>query len=123
MRTCYNSGGVVTGATQESGMSEISDFQRKFFAHGLGNKLFTEQEFVEAVAAAKAEMMAVAIHTSRQVVFIERDACADVVEQAAVLPDAVEVVLDDLRELLAGLAHCDLLEKHEVLDERPVLRK
>lgn len=72
-------------------MSEISDFQRKFFAHGLGNKLFTEQEFVEAVAAAKAEIMAVAIQTSRQVVFIERDACAEVVETLATQEDEGEV--------------------------------
>lgn len=72
-------------------MAEMSDFQRKFFAQGLGQKLFTEQEFVEAVAAAKAEIMAVAIQTSRQVVFIERDACADVVEQLATLEDEGEV--------------------------------
>ena len=72
-------------------MSEISDFQRKFFAQGLGQKLFTEQEFVEAVAAAKAEIMAVAIQTSRQVVFIERDACADLVEQLATQEDEGEV--------------------------------
>ena len=72
-------------------MSEASDFQRKFFAHGLGNKLFTEQEFVEAVAAAKAEIMAVAIQTSRQVVFIERDACAEVVEKLATQEDEGEV--------------------------------
>lgn len=72
-------------------MTEMSDFQRKFFAQGLGQKLFTEQEFVEAVAAAKAEIMAVAIQTSRQVVFIERDACADLVEQLATQEDEGEV--------------------------------
>lgn len=72
-------------------MTEMSDFQRKFFAQGLGQKLFTEQEFVEAVAAAKAEIMAVAIQTSRQVVFIERDACADVVEKLAAQEDEGEV--------------------------------
>lgn len=69
----------------------VSDFQRKFFAHGLGQKLFTEQEFTEAVAAAKAEIMAVAIQTSRQVVFIERSACADLVDQLATNEDEGEV--------------------------------
>lgn len=64
-------------------MSEMSDFQRKFFAHGLGQKLYTEQEFMEALAAAKAEIMAVAIQTSKQVVFIERAACADLVDKLA----------------------------------------
>lgn len=72
-------------------MSEISDFQRKFLAHGLGQKLFTEQEFYEALAAAKAEIMAVAIHTSKQVVFIERGACADLVDHLATQEDEGEV--------------------------------
>ena len=68
-----------------------SDFQRKFFAHGLGQKLYTEQEFGEALAAAKAEIMAVAIHTSKQVVFIERAACADLVDQLATEEEEGEV--------------------------------
>lgn len=72
-------------------MTEMSDFQRKFFAQGLGQKLFTEQEFNEALAAAKAEIMAVAIHTSRQVVFIERDACAQLIEKLANDEDEGEV--------------------------------
>jgi hypothetical protein len=72
-------------------MSEMSDFQRKFFAHGLGQKLYTEQEFAEAIAAAKAEIMAVAIQTSRQVVFIERDACAELVDNLATQEDEGEV--------------------------------
>lgn len=72
-------------------MTEMSDFQRKFFAQGLGQKLFTEQEFQEALAAAKAEIMAVAIHTSRQVVFIEREACAQLLEQLATDEDEGEV--------------------------------
>lgn len=72
-------------------MSEMSDFQRKFFAHGLGQKLYTEQEFGEALAAAKAEIMSVAIHTSRQAVFIERGACADLVDYLATQEDEGEV--------------------------------
>lgn len=72
-------------------MTEMSDFQRKFFAQGLGQKLFTEQEFNEALAAAKAEIMAVAIHTSRQVVFIEREACAQLIEKLANDEDEGEV--------------------------------
>lgn len=72
-------------------MAEMSDFQRKFFANGLGQKLFTEQEFAEAIAAAKAEIMAVAIQTSRQVVFIEREACAEVVETLATQEDENEI--------------------------------
>jgi hypothetical protein len=72
-------------------MTEMSDFQRKFFAQGLGQKLFTEQEFTEALAAAKAEIMSVAIQTSKQVVMIERGACADLVDELATKEDEGEL--------------------------------
>lgn len=39
---------------------------------------YTQTEFDEALALAKAEIMAVAIETSRQAVMIERQACADI---------------------------------------------
>ena len=58
---------------------EMSDFQRKFLAQGTGQKLFTEMEFDKALAQAKAEIMAVAIQTSKQAVFIEREACAELI--------------------------------------------
>ena len=58
---------------------ELSDFQRKFLAQGTGQKLFTEVEFDNALAQAKAEIMAVAIQTSKQAVFIEREACAELI--------------------------------------------
>lgn len=72
-------------------MTEMSDFQRKFFAQGLGQKLFTEQEFTEALAAAKAEIMSVAIQTSKQVVMIEREECALLAEDAASYEDEPQV--------------------------------
>ena len=58
---------------------ELSDFQRKFLAQGTGQKLFTAVEFDNALAQAKAEIMAVAIQTSKQAVFIEREACAELI--------------------------------------------
>jgi len=61
---------------------ELSDFQRKFLAQGTGQKLFTEVEFDQALAQAKAEIMAVAIQTSKQAIMIERRACAEMVEAA-----------------------------------------
>ena len=72
-------------------MTEMSDFQRKFLAHGTGHKLYTEKEFEELLAVAKAEIMAVAIQTSKQVVFIERSACADLVDKLATDEDEGEV--------------------------------
>ena len=58
---------------------ELSDFQRKFLSMGTGQKLFTDVEFEQALTQAKAEIMAVAIQTSKQAVFIEREACADLI--------------------------------------------
>jgi hypothetical protein len=88
------------------GMSkvELSDFQRKFLAQGTGQKLFTEVEFDQALAQAKAEIMAVAIQTSKQAIMIERQACAELVialaheeeegETCTALKDAAEAILN-----------------------------
>ena len=59
---------------------ELSDFQRKFFARGTGQELFTAKEFEEGLAQAKAEIMAVAIQTTKQAVGIEREACAQIAD-------------------------------------------
>ena len=61
---------------------ELSDFQRKFFAQGTGQTLYTAKEFEEGLAQAKAEIMAVAIQTTKQAIGIEREACAQVAQQA-----------------------------------------
>lgn len=62
---------------------ELSDFQKRFLlGQGAGQALYTEKEFSEALAQAKAEIMAIAIQTSKQAIFIEREACAELVEAA-----------------------------------------
>ena len=66
---------------------ELTDFQKRFFAQGTGQQLFTAQEFESALAQAKGEIMAVAIQTTKQAIFIEREACA---ELAMLKADAVE---------------------------------
>lgn len=64
-------------------MTELSDFQKRFLlGAGAQQTLYTEKEFTEAVAQAKAEIMAIAIQTSKQAIMIERDACAEMVEAA-----------------------------------------
>ncbi len=60
---------------------ELSDFQKKFFAQGTGQQLFTAIEFVEGLAQAKAEIMAVAIQTTKQAIGIEREACARIAQE------------------------------------------
>ena len=62
---------------------ELSDFQKRFLlGQGAGQTLYTEKEFSEALAQAKAEIMAIAIQTSKQAIFIVREACAELVEAA-----------------------------------------
>lgn len=71
---------------------ELSDFQKRFLlGTGAGQTLYTDKEFTEALSQAKAEIMAVAIETSRQAVMIERQACADVVLELASEEDEGEV--------------------------------
>ncbi len=43
-----------------------------------GKTLYTQNEFNDALTQAKAEIMAIAIQTSKQAIFIERNACADI---------------------------------------------
>jgi hypothetical protein len=84
---------------------ELSDFQKRFLlGKGAGQTLYTDKEFNEAMAQAKAEIMAVAIQTSKQAVMIERQACAELVyrlaemedegETCTALKNAAEAILD-----------------------------
>ncbi len=43
-----------------------------------GKTLYTQNEFNDALTQAKAEIMAIAIQTSKQAIYIERNACADI---------------------------------------------
>lgn len=58
---------------------ELNDFQKRFLlGQGAGQQLFTAKEFDEHLAQAKAEIMAIAIETTKQAIGIERDACAKI---------------------------------------------
>jgi len=61
---------------------ELSDFQRQILGQGPNFATFTQKEFDEALAFAKAEIMHVAVETTKQAIFIEREACADLAEAA-----------------------------------------
>ena len=61
---------------------DLTDFQKRFLlGQGAGQTLYTAKEFEEHLAQAKAEIMAVAIQTTKQALLIERDACAELAEQ------------------------------------------
>jgi hypothetical protein len=85
-------------------MKELSDFQKKFFARGTGATLFTQEEFDQALAIAKAEIMQIAINTTKTAISIEREECAKVVGVMRKGLDGVDVpmVLDVALEQLAA---------------------
>jgi len=61
-------------------MKEMSQLQRQL----LGQehvKLFTQQEFDDALAIAKAEIMTVAIETTKRAIMIEREECAKLADE------------------------------------------
>lgn len=61
--------------------ADMSDFQKQFLAKGVGNKLFTQEEFDGELQAAQAEIVAMAIQATREAVVIEREECAKIVEE------------------------------------------
>jgi hypothetical protein len=81
---------------------EVSQLARQILSGGGHVTLFTQQEFDEALAIAKAEIMTVAIETSKRAIFIERQACADVVNNLADMEDegAVSAALRDAAEAI-----------------------
>ena len=50
------------------------NFDKNIFSQG--QTLFTQDEFNKALSEAKGEIMAVAIQTTKQAMFLEREACA-----------------------------------------------
>ena len=82
---------------------ELSPLARQLLGGSGHVKFYTQQEFDASLAIAKAEIMTVAIQTSRQVIMIERQACADLVRDLAkdqaigtaqVLESAAEAILN-----------------------------
>jgi thiazole synthase ThiGH ThiG subunit len=72
-------------------MAELSNFQKQFLAGSGQVQVFTQKEFDDAMALAKAEIMTVAIETTKQAIFIERDECAKIAEVEG-QPDIAEKI-------------------------------
>jgi len=64
-------------------MAEMSDFQKQFFSKGTQNTLFTQKEFDDALEAAKAEIIVMAVAATKDAVIMEREACAKIVAEWA----------------------------------------
>lgn len=69
---------------------ELSGLARQILGGSGAVSFFTQQEFDEALALAKAEIMVVAVETTKQAIFIERQACAEVVQELAAQEDEGE---------------------------------
>ena len=74
------------------------NFDKNIFSQG--QTFFTQDEFNKALGEAKAEIMAVAIQTTRQAMFMEREACASMLMMMADEEDegAVATALRDAAE-------------------------
>ena len=63
--------------TEKKELSQLA----KTILSGAGHiTTFTQSEFDDALALAKAEIMTVAIETTKQAIFIEREECANLAE-------------------------------------------
>ena len=84
-------------------MKELPDFQKKFFARGTGATLFTQEEFNNELALAQAQIMKVAVDTTKTAIAIERDECAKLVDVMRKGLEGVDtpMVLDVALERLA----------------------
>jgi hypothetical protein len=70
---------------------ELSSLARQLLGDSGAVQFYTQQEFDASLAIAKAEIMTVAIQTSKQVIMIERQACSDLVRSLAGEEDEGEV--------------------------------
>jgi hypothetical protein len=65
------------------------NFDKNIFSQG--QTLFTQNEFDKALSEAKGEIMAIAIQTTKQAMFLERRACAQMLIDMADMTENVEV--------------------------------
>ena len=65
------------------------NFEKNIFSQG--QRLYTQKEFDEHLAQAKAEIMAIAIQTTKQALLIERQACSEVCKRLAEQEDEGEL--------------------------------
>ena len=81
----------------------MNDFQKSFLARGTGSTLYTQKEFDDQLAIAKAQIMQVAISTTKTAIAIEREECAKIVDVMRNGLDGVDIpmVLDVALEQLA----------------------
>ena len=69
---------------------ELSPLARQLLGSSGAMKLFTQTEFDDALTVAKAEIMAIAIETTRKAISIEREECAKICDESE-YPDGFDL--------------------------------
>jgi len=80
---------------------ELSPLARQLLGHANVMPMFTQKEFDRELAQAKAEIMAIAIQTTRQAIAIEREECARLAEECV----DIETLADSIRQRLSKRVH------------------
>lgn len=61
--------------------NDLSPLARQILGHGKVMPMYTQKEFDAALTEAKAEIMAIAIQTTKQAILIEREECAKLADE------------------------------------------
>ena len=75
----------------EKPMAEMSQLQRQLLGQD-HVKFYTQQEFDAALALAKAEIMTVAIETTKRAIMIEREECAKLADECVNIEELGEAI-------------------------------
>ena len=73
---------------------ELSPLARQLLGTANHVRFFTQQEFDEALAIAKAEMMTVAIQTTKHAIALENAACAKLAEECVDIEKLADAIRD-----------------------------
>jgi len=77
-------------------VAQMSDFQKSFLARG-GMTMYTQKEFDDQLAIAKAQIMQIAIETTKTAIAIEREECAKIADGME-LPAVAEAIRNRLKK-------------------------
>ena len=71
---------------------ELSPLARQLLGGSGAVKFYTQQEFDESLAMAKAEMMTVAIQTTKHAIAIENEACATLADNCTNIEELGDLI-------------------------------
>jgi len=71
---------------------ELSPLARQIMGHANIMPMYTQKEFDAALTEAKAEIMAIAIQTTKQAILIEREECAKLADECVNIEELGEAI-------------------------------